>query len=78
MIEFDKQALKEYLAHRKTPTKTPKDLVYNGITIKNVPVIVHKEGSVEFSISFNTCDEIYNMLLKNNNEKDVLDFNRKK
>lgn len=77
MKMIDEEKFKQYLENRKLPNVIQKDLIYNGITVKNVPVIVHQEGSVEFSIGFNTCDEIYEMLLKNNNKKDVLDFNCK-
>lgn len=76
MVEFDKKKFKKYIDNRKSPTKTPKDLVYDGITIKNVPVIMQEEGSHEFTIPFDTLPTIYKLLAINNGKQKIIEYKR--
>lgn len=65
MNKFDEKKFKEYLKNRKAPKLTPKDIIVQGVKIKNVPVIIHEEGSFEFTIPFGSASKIYKLLAIN-------------
>lgn len=76
MKKFNEEKFKTYLKNRNKPNITTKDLVYDNIKVKNVPVILQENGSNEFTLQFGTTSKIYKLLLFNNNQKKTIDFNQ--
>jgi len=71
MKKLDIEQFKYALKNRKPPKKSLKTITVRGVTINNVPVIEHEEGSLEFTLDFNTSLKIYDLLLENRDKKEV-------
>lgn len=74
MKEFDKEQFNSFLENRKIPKTTLKSIMVQDVKINNVPVIERNEGSVDFTIGFDTTSKIYDLLSKNKKAKEI-DYN---
>lgn len=71
MKTLDKVKFQQFLNMREVPETTLKNIDFNGVKIKNVPVIMQKTGSVEFTMPMGTTSKIYNLLANNKNATEI-------
>lgn len=76
MTKFNKEAFKHYLENRQEPETIPKTLIFNGITIKNVPAIKSTAEDNDFTMPLQTTSQILHILSKDD-VREVEDFNQK-